>query len=518
MKKFVLSVSCALLSAVLLVGCAPQPTVSTDAPSTAVTTTTTVTTTTAAPTTTTTTVATITTTTTTAVTAKPTAAITTTTPLTWEEARAKVFAHSGFTQEQVVFSAEEMKKEGDLAHYFFMFSDGLKNYEYTIHSISGKVLDRKSYVPTGTTKKTTRRSGPEEYAIRFEKDASIGWEKVELTPMPKNGYKDPDAFYIVGGRADIYLNGKWVSIKKAVQKNPAVLSETFNAGLRYAAAAYKKEPTPKDYVKTVQYSGGGFSHVEYTDHTIGFWWFLSNKCPLHPYDVSDEQDRTAFGKAHADRTDTVYILCPPNTPLDIEDLPFCTAKNPPTEYAIQFEKDTSVGRKRLHKDTETTEHGDIIVTGSYIVDGNAKVYVKGKWISLKKAIKNDPNVMEKIWSKAKKDNAARSTGNAYPKNFITMRQYKGDGVNYAQYSDYTLIYCTGGGDNPSITPCPVHEYPGIGDRKWEDLSEEEKQAYLKILREYEHSHNVRWYMILPPNVPIPTWDDICEKDICYMDI
>ena len=340
-------------------------------------------------------------------------------------------------------------------------------------------------------------------------------------------YDDPDDLYVIDGHAEMYLNGKWVSLEDAVRENAAVLPSAFMRAMDYVV----DEQTPPQNFIDGQSPHIGFSYARYTDYILCFWHF-QGECPKHPYDKNDAKESAAFRKSHPESKKTVYMVCPPDRFMEnMDDLEFCTGKPaltaaPPTkttkkysmEYSITFEKDTSVGRKRLHKDTETTEHGDIIVTGSYIVDGNAKVYVKGKWISLKKAIKNDPNVMEKIWNKAQRDNAARSTGNAYPKNFITMRQYRGDGVNYAQYSDYTLIYCTGGGDNPTIAPCPVHEYPGIGDRKWEDLSEEEKQAYLKILREYEHSHNVRWYMILPPNVPIPTWDDICEKGICYMDI
>ena len=197
-----------------------------------------------------------------------------------------------------------------------------------------------------------------------------------------------------------------------------------------------------------------------------------------------------------------------------------TTKTKPREYDIRFEEDASVGWERIPL-------GNLLIAGEkdyddpddlYVIDGHAEMYLNGKWVSLRRAIKNDPDVMKKIWNKARSDNAAKSTGNAYPKNFITMHQLRGYGVNYAKYSDYTLVYWTAHGEDPINYPCPVHEYPTIGDRKWIDLNEDEKQDYLKILREYEHSHNVRWYMIFPSDEPLPTWDDIYEKGICYMDL
>lgn len=175
-----------------------------------------------------------------------------------------------------------------------------------------------------------------------------------------------------------------------------------------------------------------------------------------------------------------------------------------------------MGWQRLHKKTENL-YDNSVSTGSYIVNGNAKVYVNGKWTSLRRAIKSDPEIMENVWEKAKREQSAKFNGKACSGDFVSMWQLKGYGVNYAKYTGYTLIYWTACGDDSRSFPCPVHKYPGIGDRNWDDLNEKEQLEYVEVLRAYEHAHNAEWYMLLPPDAPIPTWDDIYKQGICYMD-
>ena len=193
MKKFVLSVMSTLLSTVLLVGCAPQPTVSTDAPATTRTATTTAAITTTAITTSTTTIN-----------AKPT---TTTTSAT--------------------------KKT------------------------------------TKTSARTAPKTTPKEYDIRFEEDTSVGWERIPLGKLLIAGekdYDDPDDLYIVDGHADMYLNGKWVSLKEAVRENAAVLPSAFMRGMEYVIG----EQTPPQNFIDGQSPHIGFSYAQYTDYILCF--------------------------------------------------------------------------------------------------------------------------------------------------------------------------------------------------------------------------------------------------------
>lgn len=446
MKKFVLSVMSTLLSTVLLVGCTPQPTVSTDAPATTETATTTPAITTTAASTTTTPATTTTTTTTTVITT------TTTTNMS---------------------------------------------------------------APATTTKKTTsKKNTPAEYAIRFEKDTSVGWQCIFVEKAgAKNDFDEPDSAYIVDGQAEIYLNGKWISLKKAINNDPLVLTKAFYAAQHYSA---KKRTAPKDFVMCRQLAGPGFSYAEFANYKVGYW-FIWDECPKHPYTKTDEKERTDFAKTHPSFRKTVFIVCPSSYSMALEDLDICfedlgtitkkvtttTAIKFPREYSVKFKRDDSIGWKQLYK-----RKGNI--PSSYIVGGTAKVYIKGKWIPIEKAIKKDPEVLKKIYENAWYDNLTLGDR-------IKRYKVRGPDLWYTEYTDFKIGFWWMCEENS----CPVHPRPRW-EGKFDNLTEKEQEQLNQVIEEeleYNRVHSkAQWYVLFPSDTPHLTGEDVYDLGICFADM
>lgn len=175
----------------------------------------------------------------------------------------------------------------------------------------------------------------------------------------------------------------------------------------------------------------------------------------------------------------------------------------PREYSVKFKRDDSIGWKQLYK-----RKGEI--PSSYIVGGTAKVYIKGKWTPIEKAIKKDPEVLKKIYENAQHDNLTLGDR-------IKRYKVRGPALWYTEYTGFKIGFWW----MDEQDSCPVHPRPRWKG-KFDNLTKKEQEQLNQVIEEeleYTRIHSkAQWYVLFPSDTPHLTGEDVYDLGICFADM